>query len=99
MWILILTIFCRKEHSKLLITINILGWPVRKQGSLSVSDRYVRHRSHFGKIMPGGRGSVECYTNFCFLRVITIYFGKLRARVIQVGIGYKRCHWIDGAVC
>ena len=71
MWILILTVFCREDHYKLLITINILELSLRKQGSLSASDRYVRHRSHFGKIMPDGRGSVECYTNFLFLRVIT----------------------------
>ena len=71
MWILILTVFCREDHYKLLITINILELPLRKQGSLSASDRYVRHRSHFGKIMPDVRGSVECYTNFLFLKVIT----------------------------
>jgi len=70
MWILILTVFCKEDHPNLLITINMLGLFLRKQGSLSVSDRYVRHRSYFGKIMPNGRSSVECYTNFCFLRVI-----------------------------
>ena len=77
MWILILTVFCREDHPNLLITINMLGWSLRKEGSLSVSDRYVRHRSHFGKIMPDGRGSVECYTNFCFLRVITKIIWKI----------------------